>query len=362
MRRLTIVEFEKNHYRAVVTLLKVVEKFYRNEYVVYLFVSDEVLENINRFLCGLSIPVSIFVFNQRKRDIFYLVRKVLFFVRLSLHGSDITYINTLEPIAKYIFFLRPRGRKVYNFHHIEYLMAKKRIARDELMFRIVRRSREFATLTDYQKGVLQGIFPDAQISVVPDGYYKADKIEDSGVERAEVVFSIPGVISVLRKDYRSVFEVFKEIDKSKYVIKLLGTFSKSEKYEETRRIVEEYVGKVNLVFFERYLTDEEMERGVVESDVILAPSVQGEYGRTKVTGAFFYVVEYGKLGVFPSVYNFPNIKEAIIYYSSQEELRDIIMKLVNDRNYLENLKEKARKEIESIFSLEKVNQNILFLK
>lgn len=364
MKKLTIVEFEKNHYRAVITLLKVVEEFYRDKYEVHLFINDEVFDNIKRELSKLSIPVKISIFSQR-RNVLYYFRKVLFFVKLALHKSDITYINTLEPIAKFVFFLRPRGRKIYNFHHIEYLTAEKKILRDKIMFQIVRNEKEFSTLTAYQKEKLQRIFPNSQISIVPDGYYRGVRISASAEQiqegKKKVTFTIPGVISVLRKDYKTVFEVFENIDKTKYLLHLLGTFSKNEMYYETRKLVEEYIPKINLIFYDRYLTDEEMERGIIDSDVIIAPSTSGEYGSTKVTGAFFYVVEYGKPGIFPNTYHFTNIKETIIYYSSKEELEEIVNRILDDKQYLLELQERSQKEIESKFSLRNVKEGVLFL-
>lgn len=361
MKKISIVEFEKNHYRGIITLLKVIEKFYKDKYEVSLFINDLVLKNIENALKNINLEIKTFVFNQTKRDIFYYIRKLIFFIKLSLYKSDITYINTLEPIAKFIFFLRPKGRKIYNFHHIEYLERDKRILRDEIMYKIVRKNNEFSTLTKYQKEHLQRIFPNSEISIVPDGYYK-DKKTSYLTHKDKVIFSIPGVISVARKDYKTVFEVLSEIEKDKYQLVLLGTFSKKEMYEETRKLIEEYKDKVNMKFFNHYLSDEEMENGILESDIIIAPSVEGEYGKTKITGAFFYVIEYGKVGIFPRIFNFQQIRHSILYYSTKDELKDLIRKIIEDKEYLNNIKIKAEEEIKSLFSLDKIKEDIIFLK
>lgn len=361
MKKISIIEFEKNHYRGVITLLKVIEKFYKEDYEVSLFVNDLVYKNISRALENIKLKIKIFIFNQSKRDILYYFKKIFFFIKLCLHKSDITYINTLEPIANIILFLRPRGKKIYNFHHIEYLEKKKKILRDKIMYIIVRKSNQFSTLTKYQKEYLSKIFPNSQISIIPDGYYKEEKIS-SLLPKEKVIFTIPGVISLNRKDYRTVFEVFAEIEKEKYLLTLLGTLSKEEMYEETKKLIEEYKDKVNMRFFNHYLSDEEMEKGIIESDIIIAPSVEKEYGKTKITGAFFYVIEYGKIGIFPSFFNFPELKHSILYYSSKEDLKKIVQKILEDKDYLITLSKKTQEEIKTLFSLESIKENILFLK
>jgi hypothetical protein len=163
---------------------------------------------------------------------------------------------------------------------------------------------------------------------------------------SDVNFTIPGGVDKRRRDYLPVLTAFKILlPKTTKKISLSFLGKCNSKYG--REIVSEFKKlssdnfKVNS--FEDFVPQADFDSIMKETDVVISPvnadgltQIYGEiYGKTKISGSITDVVLFPKPLILPATYLLnDNLKTIFSTYSSAEDLSNVILNFVNDKNLI----------------------------
>ncbi len=163
---------------------------------------------------------------------------------------------------------------------------------------------------------------------------------------SDINFTIPGGVDKRRRDYLPVLTAFKILlpqTNKKISLSFLGKCN--SKYG--REIISEFKKlssdnfKVNS--FEDFVPQADFDSIMKETDVVISPvnadgltQIYGEiYGKTKISGSITDVVLFPKPLILPATYLLnDNLKTIFSTYSSAEDLSNVILNFVNDKNLI----------------------------
>ena len=185
-----------------------------------------------------------------------------------------------------------------------------------------------------------------------------------------IKFVIVGQIEEKRKDYDSVLDVFKRLFFTYKNISLVllgkpfGDYGKKI-IKKCRDIIRETNGDIR--YFNEFVPDSEFKEIILSAHVLIAPiNINTEfdgtkeiYGITKATGSIFDVISFSKPGIFPVKLRTPQeLEDSILKYSEETELEIIIRRILEDKAFLVQLLNTARKNSEKYSLNVKRNQII----
>lgn len=167
----------------------------------------------------------------------------------------------------------------------------------------------------------------------------------------DLVFSIPGGFSTRRRDYLTVYNVFKNLEEKELKIKLylLGKLED----ENSKELFDKFKKLKNVKYYEKYVEEKEFDEIMQKTDLIIGPlnkeiefekGIKEEYGISKESGFTFTQITYSKPGLLPSyIKKISELKDSCLLYKNENELYDIVVKLYENREMLKNLKKNAEK-------------------
>jgi len=185
-----------------------------------------------------------------------------------------------------------------------------------------------------------------------------------------LIFIVPGYISKMRRDHKTILNVFEDIlkryNRSVELI-LLG----SPKKEYGKKIIEKAeemsLNGLNIKYFKKFIPEKEYQLLISKADFLISPIrfetwsngvIYEIAGKTKGGSAFIEAVLNKKPIIIPKNYNFPpELETSLIEYENEENLKDIIIDLINQPDKVIEYKKEAFKNAEK-FTLKKIHDYI----
>ncbi len=240
--------------------------------------------------------------------------------------------------------------------------TKKRLTK-----RVLKSGGKFVVLNGNLKKELERFTSSSNIEEIPFSIYQPKLLDKSNNEIFRIC--VPGMLSVSRRDYFSLFKMMRqypEIYKSRVVIDLLGGVNTSESgdlvLKEAQQLVSE--GYKVLCYDKSLVAIDEFDEELSKSDIVLGNMhvVMNEfniYGKSKDSGIMYTMVKAAKPGYLPIGYSIlPELKDSTLLFSSYKDLGQSIKNLIDDKDKLALLKQKAK--INSVyFSPEKVYNRLI---
>jgi len=156
-------------------------------------------------------------------------------------------------------------------------------------------------------------------------------------EYEKPIFVIPGSVSVERRDYKIVLDVFsnKEIQEKDWELILLG-----RPIERKGRAIIRRAQKINkqfnnnkIKYFENYIPKEKFDKLMIESTHIIAPVNPKSYKFGKDTGAIYDILKYNKIGIVNRDYfyadDLPEL-QAIHTYNNKIDFLKLINQIIDN--------------------------------
>jgi hypothetical protein len=212
---------------------------------------------------------------------------------------------------------------------------------------------KFVVLSSTLKKELITFIPEHSIDVIPFSVYDPT-LKDESKNNTSLRICLPGMVSEFRRDYYSIIKILLEniTDfRNKIEIVLLGFISKKEfgfrVIKEFQKLIDE--GLTVAYFDQDFIPIDIYDHELSKADIILGNirtsiDAYSKYGKTKETGIPFTMIRAGKPGILPAEYNFiKEIESSTIQFENYEELKDILIDLVNNKDKLILLKEEALK-------------------
>jgi hypothetical protein len=190
------------------------------------------------------------------------------------------------------------------------------------------------------------------IEIVPFSFYDK-KLTDKSQFNTRLRICIPGTLSINRRDYLGIlnlFDINSELFVTKIELDLLGYPLQKEDFkiiQEAKLLVIKGI-KVHLYehsFIPTYIFNENLSK----ADIILGnlKIQQGKfsfYGKTKETGVTFALIRAAKPGIMVEGYEIMDeLKSSVLIYKDLNQLKEILIRLADDKNYLAILKKEAQR-------------------
>lgn len=132
-------------------------------------------------------------------------------------------------------------------------------------------------------------------------------------KKNEILIAIPGSVEQKRKDYFAVIELLKKIKPiTKFHFVFLGKVKEEKLRLELEKLTKLSKNNIKISYFSSRVKQEDFNEFMMNADFIFSPIhkktdfyLQDEfYGKTKISGAEFDCITYGKSALFPDFYSF----------------------------------------------------------
>ncbi len=237
----------------------------------------------------------------------------------------------------------------------------------KLTSNVLKSGGKFVVLNGNLKKELERFTPAKNIEEIPFSIYQPKIVDKSTNDIFRIC--VPGMLSVSRRDYFSLFKMMKqypEIYKSKVVVDLLGGLNESESgdlvLKEAKQLESE--GYKILYYDKSLVAIDEFDEELSKADIVLGNMhvVMNEfniYGKSKDSGIMYTMVKTAKPGYLPEGYSIlPELKDSTLLFSSYDDLGQSIKNLIDDKDKLALLKQKAKIN-SGHFSPEKVYNRLI---
>lgn len=373
--KLAILEIgSKNHYVYLESLIEILSEYFE----IYIYTKKETFSLLK--METKSIKNVHFVIKQKSDSAFLEQVKR----DIKKQNVDILLITTLQvKIFKYLFF-STKAKTFVTIHnlnawfdkgkHISIKYRIKRLIRKIILYKIDGICVLEESLKSY---LLDNNLYNKDILVTPFMLYPDDKNmidrNTNNVHSDLVKFVIPGQIDVNRRNYERIIMAIEYLDnyKGNFSVTLLGrpVEEQGKKIIEKCKQLNRKGYKINI--FNEFISDSEYSKIMSESDFIIADLVDNVvfdgfieyYGKTKSTGVFFNIIQYGLPAIINNGINYDGIiSNTVITFESSKNLIDILQDIiVSDKQEIIRLKDEARKNSIN-FSLTNKNRLIEHIK
>ncbi|WP_421762846.1 hypothetical protein [Ekhidna sp.] len=153
--------------------------------------------------------------------------------------------------------------------------------------------------------------------------------------------TVIGTIDRRRRDYDVIAKLIQSLQ-SKSVPSIKITLAGKPYGSYGKRVVKKLksleTNHIQVVTFDRFISDEKLQELVAYTDVLVAPIVEETrhhiwteyYGETKISGNINNAMEYGIRSLIPSFYPVDEkLKEVLVPYSDQQDLNEKIIEFIN---------------------------------
>lgn len=315
------------------------------------FKDEEIIYNISSFLeSELKKYTGKEIKNIKNENLYCDIKESL------KQEADYIFINTLQNNWFFYFILGiliSKNKKIIlTIHNINSFFYIPSRLKDKIKFFIKRlwlnKSSYINVYGENLKDYLINNKKNKKITTIPFSCFESKEKINSEL-KSELILSIPGGFENRRRDYESIYEVFKRLEKEKIDIKLLLLGKLVD--NSSKELFYKFKNLNNVECFENYIEYEKFDKLMKKTDIFIGPvqkyievtkGIFEEYGITKETGFTFAQITYAKPGILPMyIKKYKELESSSLQYENVEELYEIIMKIYKDREYLENLKRKA---------------------
>jgi hypothetical protein len=284
---------------------------------------------------------------------------------------DLLFINTLQNnwFFYFIVLLFCKKKILLTIHNIKCFYEKPKSIKGFIKYLIrkyaLTKTNVINVYGEHLKKYIKEKGEGIKITFIPFSAYDDDEKEIQK-ENKKLIISIPGSFDIKRRDYCSVYNVFKKIEKTNVEIELylLGKLASNNSLD----LFNKFKQLKNVKLYEHYVKMEDFKKIMNDTDIILGPlekymefdrGIKEEYGLSKASGFVFDQILYAKPGLSPSYIRiFSELRSSTLDYVNEEELYDIIINLYENRHILENLKKEAKNNSKK-FTYTKIMESFL---
>lgn len=363
MKEIGILEY---HYHSIylVTLAKVCNT--KNTHVT-IFTTKEIFSLIETYLEDKQQYT--IIIKEEKESISSFLKKV---EKICDEKIDLLFINTIQESLKdlphYLRF-KPKCKMILTVHDANTWLNQ------QLKIDFKKPFRTLDTLLSsfiIQKIVLPKfdginiVYPPIKDYIKNNKFYKKDVysfpfilFEDNKKisllkDKKKIKFVVPGAVIEQRRDHTVIIDAFERLFEkynNKISLCLLGKPTGIYGKKILKRCQKLMDKGFNICFFESFVPEEEYEKTLNESTVVIAPiklnttslgTWQETFGLTKASGAIFESIQYAKPLVLPEKFNLMDeLVNSTIQYSDSKELESKLIEIINDEKKLQELEKNA---------------------
>lgn len=293
---------------------------------------------------------------------------------------DLLFVNTIEfsciDLPHYISF-NPKTKKILTIHVANHWLKTKFAFNFKDIFRTVDANISILLRPFVLKkfNAINVIYPPVKgyiiektdykkpVFTLPFNFYNNKEI-DLGFKNDKIRFIIPGLIEEYRRDYHTALDVFEKLFKKyneKISLNMLGEpveYTGEKIIQRCRKLREK---GYNIFFSKEFVPEKEYDRALAESDIIFSPlkvvtkratGIEEIYGTTEGSALPFEAIQYCKPLIVPEDFNvIKELQTSTLKYKTQEELENILLNLIENKNEIPRLKQYAYKNSQN-FSLD----------
>jgi hypothetical protein len=222
--------------------------------------------------------------------------------------------------------------------------------------RIINSGGKFVVLNSTLANELQKLISKDKINIIPFSVFDHELRDLSG-NNDKLRLCVPGLLSVYRRDYFSIFNMLEsdpDFYKNKVCLDLLGGISEAERGYLIIQRAKDLIRKgYDIKIYERpmvplYEFDEQLQYAdIILGNLHVHIDSHNIYGKSKDSGLMYTMARVGKPGIMPSLYTIlPELQSATILFEDYKDLDLKIRDLVLNPKELDLLKEKAKKSAE----------------
>lgn len=214
---------------------------------------------------------------------------------------------------------------------------------------------KLVVLSEAIRGQLEMLYPGQQSEVIPFTVFDPSLARTDSDRTSPLRICVPGILSQYRRNYTGLLDLIEKSLaplKNKFTIDLLGGVQPDNPLNQCDILLKKAEGLRRngfsvIVHNVRFIPPEEYDRDLSSCDIILGNmnvvlNKYSRYGQTKETGLLFAMIKAGKPGILPVGYPIPeDIRSGILTYDSYDDLGRLLQELINDRNTVLKLREKA---------------------
>lgn len=344
--KISILDISNSHFGYLKTVYKIF-----GEFIEEIYLSEFLSNELYKELKIKSNKV------KKVNDKYISFFKIIGLIKvINRNKIDILFINTMQSNYIFFFFLFMFCNKkiLLSIHNINCYYEKPKGIKGKIRCFIrryaLKKSKFVNVYGENLKNYLKGKGYHKIATSIPYSAYE-DKKQKLEISNSDLVFSIPGGFSTRRRDYLTVYNVFKNLEEKELKIKLylLGKLGD----ENSKELFDKFKKLKNVKYFEKYVGEKEFDEIMQKSDLIIGPlnkeiefekGIKEEYGVSKESGFTFAQITYSKPGLLPSyIEKFSELKNSCLLYKNENELYNIIVKLYENREELKKLKGNAEK-------------------
>jgi hypothetical protein len=219
---------------------------------------------------------------------------------------------------------------------------------------------------------LNSMIINSPSEVIPFSLFDPSLVVEKTSADKEVRICVPGILSQYRRNYLALFDVMEnhlvEL-KTLFVLDLLGGVQYDNQFDNPLLLLERIdslrrKGFSIIVHTVHFIAPLEYDKELSKADIILGNmnvnlNRYSSYGKTKETGIPFAMIRAAKPGILPETYPYPEeISSSTLKYKDFNNLGEILVNLISNREKIEDLKKKALVNSKK-FSPESIYKNIV---
>jgi len=299
---------------------------------------------------------------------------------------DLLFVNTIQfsSIRSPLFFnFNPKSKMILTVHMTNHWLKQRFALPTKNIFRSIDANLSILLIRRLilpKYNAISVIYPPIKDFVLEKTNYKKpvltlpfnfyDKKRKISKKRKDekIVFVLPGLIEIYRRDYDLAIDVFEKLFKKynkKITLWLLGKPVGSGG-NRIISICEELKGKgYDIHYSNTFIPEEKYDEIISNCDIIFSPlnviakrdtGISEIYGKTEGSALPFEAIQYCKPLIVPEKFKVINeMKSSVLRYKSSEDLENTLIDIIEDKNKLAELKKKAVENSEK-FSLENLQK------
>ena len=313
--------------------------------------------------------------NQEKLDAAYIVTLEKYFTefeKVKFSFPIYFVVHNLEA-----WFSLSLKTSIYNFiagvragRNIPYLIKSNFIfpfQKKKLLQKFISSDSTFVVLNPFLREELKKKTNLKKVISLPFSVY-LPSLQNKQIIKSKIRITIPGIVDSTRRDYLSVLNILeqeKENFKNSIELELLGPLKSNESNKEISKKIQELNrnGVTVISYPDQYIPMEDYDTKLVQADLILgnlnvSVNKYSTYGKTKESGTAFAMIRVAKPGLLPLAYQtMDELKSSTINFKSYDDLKQILLGLVKDKERLKAITFEAQKNAE-MFAPEVIYKNL----
>ena len=363
----------KGHYTYVESMVKIYAADPRNEVVIFTNTHGEkqleylknkqisliikadsedyvsFFEKINHFDKVFIVTLEPYARENYKAAKAFLTAKIDSPIYYVIHNIDLWFRqNLLDKI-------RNIGYRLHSFKEFKYrckIYFYYAFINKKIINKVIESNGKFVTMTEPLQRELSKYVAENRVFILPFSVFN-DNLKNTMVRNARLRVCIPGLLTPLRRDYDSVFQLLAQdtegVLRDAIEWDFLGGKTTGEGGETILKQADHFtrLGYTIHIPNQDFLTMTEFDESLAKADIILGnmhlkQGANSRYGKSKETGIIFTMIKAAKPGILPSEYDCDNsLKSSIITFKNYDEVAKILIHLSQNQAALNDLKTKA---------------------